>query len=78
MSLLANGVRGGILLAANEHVFSLQNTHTTTHTVSADVVMRADNTIWTVTGVYGPQETGEKDQFLDEIKDLKGLGKKSG
>jgi hypothetical protein len=29
-----------------------------------------------VTGVYGPQETGEKDQFLDEIKDLKGLGKK--
>jgi hypothetical protein len=40
--------------------------------------MRADNTIWTVTGVYGPQETGEKDQFLDEIKDLKGLGKKSG
>jgi hypothetical protein len=49
-TLPAQGVRGGILRAANEHFFTLQNFHTTDHTVSADVVMRADNVTWTVRG----------------------------
>jgi endonuclease/exonuclease/phosphatase (EEP) superfamily protein YafD len=71
-TLPAQGVRGGILLAANEHFFTLQNFHTTDHTVSADVVMRADNVTWTVTGVY---ENDEKELFLDELKNLKARGK---
>jgi hypothetical protein len=37
--------------------------------------MRADNKIWTVTGVYGPQEDNEKEVFPEEIKDLKTRGK---
>jgi exonuclease III len=76
ITLPAIGVRGGILLAANEQFFSLQNPHTTTHTVSADIVMRVDKIIWAVTGVYGPQDTNEKELFLDEIKGLKTRAKK--
>lgn len=73
--LPANGVRGGILLAANEHYFQLQNFHGTTYTVSADVIMRADNTTWTITGVYGPQDNHDKEEFLEEIKQLKARSK---
>lgn len=74
-TLPANGVRGGILLAVNAHFFSLQNIHTTAHTISADIVMRADNATWTLTSVYGPQENNDKDFFfLSEIKDLKDRG----
>jgi exonuclease III len=74
-TLPAQVVHGGILLEANEHFFGLQNFHTTDHTVSADVVMCADNVTWTVTGVYGPQENDEKGLFLDELKNLKASGK---
>jgi exonuclease III len=38
--------------------------------------MRTDNKIWTITGVYGPQENNEKEIFLDEIKELKARGMK--
>jgi exonuclease III len=75
-SLPANGVRGGILLAVNELFFTMQNIHTTTHTISTDLVMRADNAICTVTGVYGPQENNDKEVFLDEIKDSKQRGQR--
>lgn len=75
-TLPATGVRGGILLAVDEQFFSLQNHHATPHSVSADVVMRTDNKIWTITGVYGPQENNEKEIFLDEIKELKARGMK--
>jgi hypothetical protein len=73
-ALPANNFRGGILLAVNKLFFTMQNIHTTTHTISADLVMRADNTIWTLTGVYGPQENNDKEVFLDEVKDLKQRG----
>lgn len=74
-TLPADGVRGGILLAANENLFTLQNFHSTTYTISADVVMHADNTTWTITGVYGPQENRDKESFMEEIKSLKTRGK---
>jgi hypothetical protein len=66
-TLPAQGVGGGILLAANEHFFTLHTPHFTAHTVSADIVMHADNKTWTVTRVYVPQEDNEKEIFLDEI-----------
>jgi hypothetical protein len=74
-TLPAQRVRRGILLAANEQFFMLQTFHTTDHTLSADVVMRADNSTWTITGVYGHQENGEKEVFLEELKNLKARGK---
>jgi hypothetical protein len=37
--------------------------------------MRADDTTWTVTGVYGPQGDEEKLTFLKELKGLKSRGK---
>jgi hypothetical protein len=37
--------------------------------------MRADNSTWTITRVYGPQENGEKELFLEELKNLKERGK---
>lgn len=76
-TLPADGVRGGILLATNEH-FSLQNFHAMNYTVSTDVTMRATNTTWTITGVYGPQDNSEKTIFLEEIKQLKARGRMNG
>lgn len=53
-TLTANGIRGGILLGVSENYFAIQNHHATTYTISTDVPMKADNTTWTITGVYGP------------------------
>jgi len=37
--------------------------------------LRADNTSWTLTGVYGPQEDHDKLGFLEEIKGLRHIVK---
>lgn len=74
-TLPANGTRGGIVLAANDQFFTLQNFNTTTFIVSADVIMHADNSSWTITGVYGPQDDDDKESFLNEIKQLKARAK---
>jgi hypothetical protein len=62
--LPANGSRGGILLAASNDFFSLSQVYTTSHTVLAMITMKADNSAWWITGVYGPQSSAEKLVFL--------------
>ena len=71
VTLPADGTRGAILIAASDKHFSLQATHNTNHTMSATITMKADDTSWTLTGVYGPQSDQEKLLFLDELKSLK-------
>jgi exonuclease III len=70
-ALPANGTRGGIIIAASEKFFAIQNHHPTTYTISADITMKAENTTWTLTGVYAPQGDNEKCSFLEELKELK-------
>lgn len=67
------GASGGILLAASERYFRLDNPHLTTNTVSATITMLSDNKEWSITGVYGPQSDSEKLLFMQEITDLKDL-----
>jgi len=62
--------RGGILLAVAENFFALSNIHLTTHAITAMVSMRADDTKWQITVVYGPQGDNAKLQFLQELKSI--------
>ena len=62
--------RGGILLAVAENFFALSNIHLTTHAITATVSMRADDTKWQITVVYGPQGDNAKLQFLQELKSI--------
>jgi exonuclease III len=62
--------RGGILLAASDDFFSLSQVYTTPHTISASITMKADNSVWWITGVYGSQSVAEKHNFLQELKNL--------
>ena len=39
--------------------------------ISATIKSRANNSEWSLTGVYGPQEEPEKLQFMSEIRGLK-------
>jgi hypothetical protein len=39
--------------------------------VTATITNLIDNSIWTVTGVYGPQEEAAKQQFLQELRQIK-------
>lgn len=64
------GASGGILIAASDHFFKLNQQHLTAHIVSVTVTMRAENKTWTLTGVYGPQSDTDK-LFLQEIMDLR-------
>ena len=65
------GASGGILIAASDRFFTIQNTYATTNTISATVTMLAENVQWSITGVYGPQTDNEKILFMQEITDLK-------
>ena len=41
--------------------------------VTGNIVHRADNTSWAITGVYGPQEDNLKVQFMQELRWIKPL-----
>lgn len=68
--LPSTGASGGILLAASQRFFSLGNPHLTPNSVTATITMLADNTQWSITGVYGPQSDNDKMLFMQEITDL--------
>ena len=65
------GASGGILLAASERYFRVQQTCLTPDTISATITMLAENKTWSITGVYGPQTDSDKILFMQEIKDLR-------
>lgn len=71
--LLAEGTRGGIILAYRDDHLCLQNVHTTTNTISARVTDNSSNTQWTITGVYGPQGDLDKKMFIRELRALKNI-----
>jgi hypothetical protein len=55
VALPSIGASGGILIAVSARFFCLDDPHLTTNTVSASLRMLADNTKWSISGVYGPQ-----------------------
>jgi exonuclease III len=69
--LLAEGTKGGILLAARESILQLQNLAIANHTISVLVVDTRYNATWMLTGVYGPQGDLEKRMFIRELRHLK-------
>jgi exonuclease III len=68
--LPAAQTRGGILLAVAENYFALSDVHLTTNAITATISMRADDTKWQITVVYGPQGDDAKLQFLQELKNI--------
>lgn len=69
--LPANGTAGGVLIAASDQHFSLNHLYTTEHTITANICSLADNTKWSITGVYGPQSDEDKVNFLAEFASIK-------
>lgn len=69
--LLADGIRGGILLACKSRFLTLSQVHLTVNTISATISDNRLATLWTLTGVYGPQLRQEKRMFLQELRDIK-------
>ncbi|KAF8730243.1 hypothetical protein HU200_017221 [Digitaria exilis] len=67
----AIGVRGGVLLALSQDHYEMQNVVVRQYSVTVTVHRKADNGVWTLTRVYGPQGDNDKLQFLNEIRDIK-------
>jgi hypothetical protein len=53
-----------------ENYFALSDVHLTTNAITATISMRADDTKWQITVVYGPQGDDAKLQFLQELKNI--------
>lgn len=66
--LPADGIRGGILLAADEMYYKIDLVELGVHSVTARVTAVSGIAEWCITVVYGPQEDNEKLQFLGEIR----------
>lgn len=56
---------------ASERFFSLSPPSLTANTVSTRITMLAENKVWSITGVYGPQSDADKILFLQEIMDVR-------
>ena len=69
--LLAQGTRGGVIVACSHDLYTLQSVTTGQYSISAIITSRADNSQWSITGVYGPQEDQEKIQFISEMCSLR-------
>lgn len=65
------GASGGILIAASDQFFKVQQTNLTTNIVTATITMLAENISWSITGVYGPQTDADKVAFMQEILALR-------
>jgi exonuclease III len=71
--LPATGVRGGVLIACTtDFMISVDPaTAGSQFSVTGTVICRADNSSWSITGVYGPQEDELKGEFMQEIRQIK-------
>ena len=69
--LPAQGTRGGVIVACSHDLYTLQSVTTGQYSISAIITSRADNSQWSITGVYGPQEDQEKIQFISEMCSLR-------
>lgn len=67
--LPAQGTQGGILVAWREGTFSAE--HWRVHLHSVSVKFSSENEDWWFTGVYGPQQDGEKVAFLNELREVR-------
>jgi exonuclease III len=70
--LLANGTRGGILLAWQSALVSITHPHFTANVVTARISIGVDQSWWFM-GVYGPQRDVDKQTFLRELQVIRDL-----
>ena len=61
------GTRGGIILAASISYFTVDNICLGKYIVSAKIKDLSDGNQFSITGVYGPQDEVDKQEFLDEL-----------
>lgn len=69
-ALSATNTRGGVLIACSLDHLLLQDIQVGQSSVTATIRNRADNSQWSFTGVYGPQDDAEELQFIGEIRHL--------
>lgn len=63
------GTRGGILILWNDDVVDLTNFMLGTYTLTAEVFIKACETSFLLTMVYGPTRDSAKRAFLQELRD---------
>ncbi|XP_040248925.1 uncharacterized protein [Aegilops tauschii subsp. strangulata] len=75
--LPALGTRGGVLIAASSDHYTItpQPLLIGAYSVSVLVTELASNAVWSLTGVYGPQEDADKILFLNEMRALQPMCK---
>jgi exonuclease III len=70
VDLLAQGTRGGILVAWRDGSFNVERYRVHRHSVS--VLFQEDGQqSWWFSGIYGPHEDAEKPAFLDELREVR-------
>lgn len=63
----AQGTAGGVLLAWNSGIFTKLAQKIDSYCLSVDLAFNADDTIFRITGTYGPSTTPEKQVFFREL-----------
>jgi exonuclease III len=75
IALPADGTRGGVLVACTaDYQITKENLlFNCCYSITATILHRSDLTTWSMTAVYGPQEDGLKQDFMQEIRHIKGM-----
>ena len=68
--LPAQGTRGCVIVVCSHDLNTLQSVVARQYSISVIITSRADNSQWSITGVYEPQEDHEKIQFISDMRSL--------
>ena len=68
---LANGTRGGLVMLWDDSVVEVSNVRTSEFCLSANVNIRNSDSQFLITSVYGPTDSGRKNDFFAKLVALK-------
>jgi hypothetical protein len=59
---------GGVILACSLDHFTMLQVVVQSYSITTTITRLVDNAVWTITGVYGPQDKANKMAFLQELR----------
>lgn len=71
LMIKAQGTAGGVLLAWNSAIFTKLAQKIDLYCLSVDLAFNTDDTVFRITGTYGPSTTPQKPTFYRELQEAR-------
>jgi hypothetical protein len=69
--ILTNGTAGGVIMAWKSSLFEEVSRQVHTHVLMIDIRSRLDNSVYRITGAYGPSTHVNRNALFSELSQVK-------